>query len=282
MATIADPGLEIRRFPLPVCGRTVGLRPVSGVEDLLLREADRSPAGEAALALALAKRLATALDGQSLDWEHAAVTDLDTLILRLRQVAIGSRIRSGIQCPSPECACRIDIRFRIESYIQHHAPRPRPRVRGWTAEPDTEAGWFMLIPPRANEDPALRFRLPTAGDQLLVAGREDAAETLARLCLRPADAPARLVRHAETLMEAMAPSLTDEIQGVCPDCSRRFTIEFDARWFCLSELCNRASYIYQDIDLLARRYHWTERDILALSHSRRAAYAELALQKGGD
>jgi hypothetical protein len=282
MATTADLVAEGRRFRLPVCGRTVVLRPLSGEEDLLLREAGRSPAAEAALAVTLARRLAWADDGEALTWEDTAVTDLDALLLRVRQAAIGDRVRSSIPCPSAGCECPIGISFGIEAYLSHHAPCPRPRIRGWTAEADRESGWFALVPPGGDDGPRLRFRLPTASDQMAVAGREDAAASLAGRCLRPADAPGRLVRRAEAMMEAMAPSLADDLQGDCPECGGRFTLRFDARWFCLRELGNRASYVYQDVDLLARRYHWSEGQILALSHSRRAAYADLALQRGGE
>ncbi len=56
---------------------------------------------------------------------------------------------------------------------------------------------------------------------------------------------------------------------------------FAARWFCLTELRKRAAFVYQDVDVLARRYHWSERAILALPSARRAAYAELA-RRGGE
>ncbi len=46
------------------------------------------------------------------------------------------------------------------------------------------------------------------------------------------------------------------------------TLYFDARWFCLRELRQRATFIYQDVDILARRYHWSETEILALPADR--------------
>ena len=55
---------------------------------------------------------------------------------------------------------------------------------------------------------------------------------------------------------------------------------FDARWFCLRDLRQKAAFIYQDVDLLARRYHWSEAEILALPRARRAAYVDLARQSG--
>jgi hypothetical protein len=77
-------------------------------------------------------------------------------------------------------------------------------------------------------------------------------------------------------MEAMAPSLSSDLEGVCPECGASVSLYFDARWFCLRELRDRARFLYQDVDLLARRYHWTESEILSMPRTRRTSYAELA------
>jgi len=80
-------------------------------------------------------------------------------------------------------------------------------------------------------------------------------------------------------METMAPSLSGDLQGTCPECGVEVVVYFDTRQFCLRELRDRAAFIYQDIDLLARRYHWSETDILTMPHVRRTNYAELARQE---
>jgi hypothetical protein len=120
------------------------------------------------------------------------------------------------------------------------------------------------------------FRLPTPSDQLAVSGRPDAEAQLAHRCLRPADAPATLRRKAEAVMEAMAPCLSCELQAVCPECGTGITLYFEPRRFCLRELRDRAASIYADVDVLARRYNWSEDQILALPRSRRVTYVELA------
>lgn len=281
--------LELGRFRLPVSGRWVAMRHPGGAEDLLLAEAARTPGGDAAVALALAGRLGRAVEGDRLDVEDLTVTDLDCLVLRLRQALIGDRIRADMACPARGCGRRLDMDFSIEEFLDHHAPRtPRGRGRGRAAEPAEEPGWFRLGPPSATsgaeegvDDVGVLFRLPTAADLLRVASRPEPERELARLCLRPADVPARLRRRAEAAMEAMAPSLSGDLQGRCPECGAAVTAQFDARWFCLRELRDRAAFIYQDVDLLARRYHWSEAAILAMPHGRRAMYAELARRAEG-
>jgi hypothetical protein len=277
---------ELGRFRLPVSGRMVALRPPSGAEDLLLAESVGGPRGDAVLATALADRLAVGVDGEPMDWNRLTVTDLDATVLRLRQALVGDRVRADVPCPAPGCGRRIDIDFHIEAYLAHHAPRRvRTRGRGWTLGPADEPGWFELTRVTAGREAdkadRVRFRLPTVADLVVVAGRPGGEEELARRCLRPADAPNRLRRRAEVAMEAMAPSFAGDLQGTCPECSGTVTLQFDARWYCLRELRDRAAFVYPDVDLLARRYHWSESEILAMPQVRRAAYAELARQAPG-
>jgi hypothetical protein len=292
--TLADGEIELGRFRLPVSGRLVALRQPSGAEDLLLAEAARTRGGDIAIAMGLAGRLVRAVEGEPLDWSSMSVTDLDALVLRLRQAVIGDRIVADIACPALGCGRRIDIDFGVEAYLAHHTPKAgRTQFRGWKLEPTEEPGWFCLAkvpkspgasaagPTDGADAERVRFRLPTAADLLGIAGRPVSEGELASRCLRPVDLPARLRRHAEAAMEAMAPSLSGDLLGVCPECGSTVTIEFDARWFCLQELRDRATFIYQDVDLLARHYHWSEAEILSMPHIRRAAYAELVRQAAG-
>ncbi len=298
---------ELGQFRLPVSGRVVALKQPSGAEDLLLAEAAHTPGGDAALALALVHRLARVVEGEPVDWGSLCVTDLDVLVVRLRQALIGDRLRADLPCPAPECGQRIDIDFSVAEFLAHHTPEAGATLGGGAAvESADEPGWFYLADvPEESDSPAMdvaeatllepesspggpqsgpgwvRFRLPTADDLLAVAGQSAGDRELARRCIRPAEVPARLRRRVEAAMEALAPSLSGELEGLCPECGTTVTLQFDARWFCLRELRDRAVFIYQDVDLLARRYHWSETQILSIPQVRRAAYAELARQAGG-
>jgi hypothetical protein len=290
---------ELSRFELPVSGRLVWLRQPSGEEDLLIAETAGTSVGDATLALALASRLARAADGQPVDWGSLTVTDLDVLVLRLRQALIGDKVQADLPCRAPGCGQRIDIEFSIADFLVHQAPQASALGDGdWTLERDDDPDWYVLSPRpvAAAFDQAdsssegasadldwgpVRFRLPTADDLLSATANAADPTVLVRRCLRPSDVPGALLERVERVMEAMAPSLTSDLEGICPECRFTIAVQFDARWFCLRELRDRAASIYQDIDTLARRYHWAERDILAIPHGRRAAYAELARQAEG-
>jgi hypothetical protein len=278
------PDPELVRFALPVSGLTVALRPPTGSDDLLLAEAPRTAGGDAALALALAGRLVRAVDGPPPNWGGLSVTDLDALILRLRQQLVGDRVLADLPCPAEGCGERIDIAFSIDEFLAHQAPRRDPSGE---FEPADEPGWFRLAggevraAPGGCEPPPVRFRLPSADDLVAATSSSSVEEDLIRRCIRPLGLPPEVQERVESAMEALAPSLACDLEGVCPECASAVRVPFDARWFCLCELRDRASYVYEDVDVLARRYHWTEAAILAMPQGRRFAYAELARRAEG-
>jgi len=265
---------------LPVSGLAVEIHHPTGREEMLLLEGS---AGSAEVALTWAQRLGRAADGTPISWRELPVTDLDAFLLHTRKALIGDRLTADVRCRAPGCGSRIEISFSIGTYLAHHQPRRSGNSRrGWAlAASNEEPGWFHLTPrpaPAAPPSPELQFRLPTMGDELAAAKMQDGEQELARRCIRPADLPPRMRRIIEAMMEAMAPPLCGDLEGVCPDCGARVTVYFDPRRFCLQELRNRAAFVYEDLDILAQRYCWSERAILAMPNTRRASYAEFARQ----
>ena len=80
-------------------------------------------------------------------------------------------------------------------------------------------------------------------------------------------------------METLAPSLSQKLQGECPECGAGAALYFDAQQFVLLELRDQAVFLYDDVHLLAREYHWSQAEILALPRSRRTRYAEMVRQE---
>jgi hypothetical protein len=263
-------------FRLPVSGLSVQIRHPTGEEDVLLAEAGGD---DAALALALAERLASASDDTAIDFRAWSVTDLDAFVLRLRQMLMGDRIRADVTCLAPSCGKPLDISFDIDAYLAHQLAASGRAPRDVT--PSDEAGWYVLGLPAVGDGERVEatFRLPSAVDELAVQGRADAAEALARRLVRSGDLTRRVRRRVEAAMEALAPSLCGDLEGVCPECGERTTIRFDPRQFCLQELRDRARFIYEDVDLLAERFHWSESAILSLSNTRRASYCDAARRR---
>jgi len=246
---------------LPVSGIDIRLRPFSGRDDLLLAEA--SSLGMA-LAIALLESLGARSDGSPLDWAALPGTDIDAALLQIRRAVFGDLVSADAVCPAQACGQRIDLRFSLGEFLAHHAPR---RLRG--VEPAEVEGWFRCAGSSA------MFRPPTGGDIAAAADSTDPERELLRRCVRPADVPARALRRILRAVEAMAPSLADELQGECAECGAAVGLYFDARRFALRELRDQAAFVYGDTHLLASHYHWAEADILALPRNRRIHYVEM-------
>jgi hypothetical protein len=250
---------------LPVSHVAVALRTPTGVEDLMLLEA---PAYDMPFVLALVDRLAQPLDGGTIDWSALPLTDLDTLLFLIRQAICGDLIRAEARCPVPGCGARIDVAFHTSDYLAHHTPRVPANV-----VPEGMEAWYRL------RDTALRFRVPTGADLIAVMGEPRPARALIQRCVDPPDVPARLLRRIERAMEALAPVLSRDVLGSCPECGRTIPLYFDHQRFCLHELQDSAALVYEEIHLLARQYGWSQAEILALPRHRRAAYAEMVRQE---
>ena len=246
---------------LPVTGIDVDLRSPAGAEDLLLVEGG---ALDMRLAIAVLERLIRDLDGARLDPRALPIAELDVLLLRLRQRLIGDAVSAEACCAAAECGARVDISFSIAGYLAHHAPAACPDVVS-TDEP----GWYRL----ADQD--LAFRIPQVADHLAITGSPDPEQALVARCIRGTPTSEQRAR-IEDAMEAMAPSLYADLEGVCPECGVTVAATFDPLRYILRELRDQSAAIYDDVSAIAHHFHWSEAEILALPKARRTRYAEIA------
>jgi hypothetical protein len=79
----------------------------------------------------------------------------------------------------------------------------------------------------------------------------------------------------------MAPPLSGELEGACPECGTRMPVYFDVLDYVLRELRQRAASLFEDVHILASRYHWAEDVILRMPAYRRQTYVELASEMLG-
>ncbi len=251
------------RFRLPVSRIEVLFREPKGAEDVYLLGATD---GDAELALWVVGALGRPLLDEPVPWERLSVTDLDAAILAVRKVVLGDTIASTIQCT---CGERIDIAFEVDHYLAQHAPRSVNKVK-----PSSSAGWWEI------EGLDGHFRLPSTADQVAIAGHGSPRAELIRRCFRPSGIGPRSRQRMERAMEALAPSLHGNLEGVCPACEAVVRIAFDPQRYVLGELRQRAAFVLEEVHLIASRYGWSEPRILALPQGRRARYAELVHEMG--
>jgi hypothetical protein len=241
-------------FALRASGASVALRSLDGRDELLLAEA-----GGGALEAGMA--LLTLLGGDGFDAGALPVADFETLLLELRVARFGPTMSLAFTCP----VCRevAEIAFKASDLIEDTAPRRPVAVAPDAASP----GWFRVA--------GAGFRLPTARDQADAAAHPQPECRLAELCLDETGRRPRLRAKAERAMEAMAPLLSREITGSCPTCAAPVRSFLKVPEIVVRELRRAAAAVYEEIDLIARAYHWQQSVILRLPAARRRAYAEL-------
>ena len=237
---------------LPVSGFIPELRHPNGADELALCEATGSAVSRS---LKLLSRLS-----DRLDWDTLTVTDFEVTLLQLRDLVLGQVCDLGFSCP--HCRERVEVSFRIADFLDGIVTQQPTGVT-----PDSGAiGWFRCG--------GAKFRLPTAGDQVAVEGTPNALERLLARCIAPPLPPARQRKRIERAMEAMAPEVSRPLIGTCPGCGETVSTPLHVARLVVAEFVRDAAGLHDDVDLIARAYHWPEADILQLPRRRRRAYAE--------
>ena len=189
------------------------------------------------------------------------IGERDARLLRLRELVIGQAVDGIADCPN----CGERVEFRLDTTV--------------FARPDTAietAGDIEL------NGTHVQFRLPTSRDLAEVVTAPDEAEGLRLLlerCLIGASAPKEMpAKTIGAVSEAMAkadPQAEIVVSLGCPNCGKEWEVIFDVAHFFWNEIAAQAQRLLCDIDVLARAYGWTEREILGLPAQRRRIYLEM-------
>jgi hypothetical protein len=201
-------------------------------------------------------RALTILAAASPGATRAALADLsigerDARLLQLRAHVLGPRAEGFAECPR----CTERVEFPIDT-------------AAFTLRPDEPA----------SARPLSGLHLPTSRDlaEVVVASDDTAAlRLLVERCAGTADLPNESVKTiSQALLEA-DPQAEIRLDFTCPACAHEWELLFDIAEFFWTELSARAQRLLCEIDLLARAYGWTEREILNLPTQRRQTYLEL-------
>ncbi len=181
----------------------------------------------------------------------------DYLILGWRARLFGTAMSVWAACPA--CGCGVDVTLTADD--------PEPAEDSFVVE---VAGAPLTV------------RMPTSLDLAAVAGCQSVDEARHRLverCLEGAPAASlddRIASAVEGELDRRAGISAGVVDLRCPDCAEMWQLELDVAAFTWREIEVLAGRLLADVDVLARRYGWSERDILALSPDRRHFYLELA------
>jgi hypothetical protein len=180
----------------------------------------------------------------------------DAQLLAWRTKLFGPELPGYASCS--ECGCGVDVALTVD------------------ADDDTEEQFTVDVGGQA-----VTVRLPTSLDLAAVAGCRSVDEASRALIARCVEDDARaLDEELAALVEAewdhRARLSAGAVALACPDCDHHWVLDLDVAEFLWREIEIEAERLLHEVDLLARRYGWSERDILALSTTRRKLYLGLA------
>lgn len=187
----------------------------------------------------------------------------DRGLLELRAGLFGPHMACAANCP--RCATPLELDIAVADLLL------TPASDGETA---------LCV---ATDDYQILVRLPSTSDLAELTLGADAPALVERCILEARDATGALVDQLPaTALPAIAAALAHadpladiQFELACPQCAHRWHAPFDIVAFLWNELDAWARRLLVDVHALARAYGWSEREILALSPRRRAAYLQM-------
>ena len=225
--------------------------------------------GPAARSLVLLRLYSDELDDEAL--AHVPLGQRDALLLQLYARLFGRQLDGVTQCPA--CHARVEIDFDADALQVAQ-----------TSDVGTPRTLELLIP---DESLQIRFRAIDSSDLIALQSCTDAADArrvLLQRCvieltkdsvIAPVDTLSSSAQAA--LAKAMAdadPQADLQLVLTCPDCAHSWSPLFDIARFLWQQLHAWALRLLRDVDTMARAYHWSEAEILAMTPRRRQAYLE--------
>lgn len=169
-----------------------------------------------------------------------------------------------LQLACPDCGAGLEVALPVAALL----------ALARAAEATAETGLRLASGP-------VRLRRPTGADQRTwrqasPADPAAARETiLASLVTAGTPEPAEFA-EVEAALQVFDPLPAFEIDVTCPDCAARSDVPVDLEAVLLARLARARDDLLAEVDALARRYGWTEAEILAVPPWRRRRYRAIA------
>jgi hypothetical protein len=191
----------------------------------------------------------------------------DGLLLELRELLFGPDMAGFATCSG--CGETLDVTIKASDV------RVNPPDDGDSRLELREAGYD------------LQLRLPNSHDLIAASGAAPAQrrQVLLKRCLVRArcdtddvtadELPAEVLDAVVKHLAAADPQADIHLTISCPKCGHRWQAQFDVLSFFCTELEAWVRRLLREVHALASAYGWNERDILALSATRRTLYLEM-------
>ena len=261
---------------LPVSGHEIEFRAPCGSDDLALLESGGNVIEQALVAVS---RLCSASEtgrgniSAEINWLALTVTDFEWALLGLRRFLLGDSVACLLRSKDHACGEAMEMSFSITALLEQTSPRTPKGV----SRVDGGVQSFKID----LDGSSVRFRLPEVEDQLAVLKSRDGGALLMSRCTGEVKLARPVKARIERAMEALAPAVSRQIEGVCPTCGKTVKAMLHAPRLVVDELMRSAAGVYAEVDLLASEYQWDEAAILAMPQSRRRTYAERIRERRG-
>jgi hypothetical protein len=258
-------------------GRDAVLRGVTGVEEALFGQAIASLPPARAITAILAPALERIGSTAPISEHHVrrlAIGDRNRLLFALHRALYGNRVALVAQCLGPDCGRTLDLDVVIDRLLDQAGDDDAPATSRLQVEIEGRALVVVLRAPNGEDQEAAgEFAtddLARAADLLL----RRTILSVTALDGEQADVDALLPALRQPLGEAFA-ALDPEAEIVlrleCPECGHLTPADLDPYDLFRSRALE-SSDVLVDVDRIARAYHWSEAEIMALPVSRRRRY----------
>ena len=207
------------------------------------------------------------------EWEPEQVSGLvlgerESLLLEVRRATLGDVLSARTVCPGCGAGLAADV---PAAWLRRDGD---PATAAPTFELELGAVVLTIRPPdgtvlaRAAAEPdvdSCRLAL-LAGCIVRAAGPAG--------ILDPAELPSDVVAAAGEAIVERDPRCEFTVALSCVSCGHDWEAGFDAGLFLWEELVAMSIRLADNVDLLARAYHWSEAEIVAMSSRRRRRYVE--------
>lgn len=194
-------------------------------------------------------------------WRLPVGTRLHCLVLLCRGLP-PSRRSWVTRCPDADCGAELELELPMEEFAR-------------AAEESGPPGALDLTV----RGQALRLRPATADDLRCWRDRSMEPAEVLRDLMDPPDKEVEilpdLLSELEEAVAARDPLVDCRLDVPCPDCGRTVEVEVDLEAAALRMLRSTQLELLREVDRLAKHYHWSEAEILALPAWRRRRYLSL-------
>lgn len=185
----------------------------------------------------------------------------------------GKRASVVARCSAASCGSPLELDVDLALFLD--VPEPQ-RIR---CVPEEGAELELRLPTGNDQRDWLRDNTAGGGIEAVMAQRLVTAVN-GNPVAAEWEIPASWVDPVGEALAEQDPLMTPAAEARCPHCGRPVEIELDLEGLLLSTLAQEQESLLQQVDSLARVYHWSEADVLALPARRRRYYLERVQDAG--